>query len=115
MQQQDIVWVNIPFSDFQESKIRPALIISNNDYNSKNQDVVICGITSNIGKRPYSVFISENNLSAGRLPIHSIIRADKILQIKKIKIIKVFAKLNNPTFEKVADELAKLVSKKNLD
>lgn len=45
MQQKDIVWVSVPYSNLEEEKIRPALVVSNNAYNEKNPDVVICSIT----------------------------------------------------------------------
>ena len=111
MKQQDIVWVEVPYSNLEGSKTRPALIVSNDGYNSKNLDIVICAITSNLEKRPYSVFISQKNLSEGNLPISSKIKADKLMQIEKTKIIDGFARLNDETFELVIKEIIKLVSK----
>jgi len=110
MLQQDIILVKVPFTDYSGEKLRPALVVSNTDYNSRNHDVVICGITSNLDKIPYSVFISQDNLSQGQLPLSSKIRADKIMQIEKSRIVKKFARLNDQTFELVVKEIIKLVS-----
>lgn len=45
--QREIVLVPFPYSDLTNTKRRPVLIISNDDYNRKFHDVVICVITSN--------------------------------------------------------------------
>ncbi len=112
MHQKDIVWVKVPYSNLEEEKIRPALVVSNDDYNSRNMDIVICAVTSNLEEKPYSVLINQKNLSEGKLPISSKIKADKIMQIEKTKIIKPFAKLNNQTFQLVVNEIVNLVRSK---
>ncbi|MBI3036016.1 type II toxin-antitoxin system PemK/MazF family toxin [Candidatus Woesearchaeota archaeon] len=112
MNQQDIIWVKFPFSSFQESKVRPAIIISNDDYNKKGSDAIICAITSNLDKKPYSIIIDNNNLSAGKLPIRSKMRADKILQIEKNLLLNSFAKLDNKTFDILVEEINKVIKRK---
>lgn len=112
LEQQAIVWVDVPYSNLGESKIRPAVVISNNDYNSKSSDVIICAITSNLQKTPYSILISQKDLSYGSLPIQSKIKADKIMQIEKNKISGTFAYLNNETFDLVIKEIINLISKR---
>ena len=111
MNQQDIVWVKVPFSNLEEEKIRPALIVSNTEYNAKNLDVIICAITSNLEQRLYSVFLSQKNLSDGKLSINSKIKADKIMQVEKSRIIGQFAILNDETFDLVVKEIEKLISR----
>jgi len=111
MNQQDIVWVSVPFSDFIENKMRPALVISNNEYNRKNQDVIICAITSK-PRENYGIQIDSNNLSSGNLPVKSHIRADKIMQVEKTLIAGSFAKLNDKSFDKLIGEVVKLVERK---
>ena len=108
MDQQDLVWVRFPFSNLEESKVRPAVIISNNAYNKKKQDVLICAITSNLEEEAYSILIDRSNLKSGNLPIKSKIRADKIILLEKRRIIKAFAMLDDSTFDKLIDEIIKL-------
>ena len=109
MQQKDLVWIKLPFSNLEEEKIRPALIVSNDAYNSSNMDIVVCAVTSNMDERPYSVFLEQKNLNEGKLPIPSKIKADKIMQVEKTRIIKPFAKINEQIFSKVIKEIVKLV------
>ena len=108
MDQQDLVWVQFPFSNLEESKVRPAVIISNNAYNTKKQDVLICAITSNLEEEAYSILIDRSNLKSGNLPIKSKIRADKIILLEKRRIIKTFARLDDKTFDILIDEIIKL-------
>jgi len=50
--QRDIILIPFPFSDLSESKIRPALVVSNNIYNSQSLDIVVTAITSNLSPNP---------------------------------------------------------------
>ena len=113
MNQQELVWVKLPFSNLRESKVRPALIVSNDRYNKSNPDIIVCAITSKLKESPYSVLIESNDLSSGNLPIKSRVRADKIMQIEKGLIIKAFAKLESKAFDKVINEIVDLVRRKD--
>ena len=112
MNQQDLVWVKLPFSNLRESKVRPALVVSNNSYNKFNPDIVVCAITSKLKENAYSVLIENKDLSSGNLPIKSRVRADKIMQIEKEIVIRTFAKLESKAFDKVINEIVKLVKRK---
>lgn len=110
--QQDLVWVRLPFSDLERAKYRPAIIVSNNIYNKNGQDVVACGITSNLEDKDYSILIDQSNLNSGKLPVKSRIRADKIMLLEKRIIEKPFAKLDNRTFDRLAREIEKLIKRR---
>ncbi|QLH09442.1 type II toxin-antitoxin system PemK/MazF family toxin [Candidatus Nitrosotenuis sp. DW1] len=45
--QRDVVLAPFPFSDLSQSKFRPAIIMSNNNYNRKFQDFIAIPLTSN--------------------------------------------------------------------
>jgi len=111
MNQQDLVWVKLPFSDLKQSKVRPALVVSNNSYNKSNPDIVVCAVTSKLKESEYSVQVDNKDLTSGNLPIKSRVRADKILQIEKELVIRPFAKLENKVFDKVVDKVRDLVKR----
>lgn len=111
MRQQDLVWVRLPFSSLKESKVRPAVVVSNDAYN-KREDIVVCAVTSKLATRQYSIVISQKDVEKGRLPIKSRVRADKILQIEKKLIIRPFARLENKTFDVLVSEIMKLVKRR---
>ena len=111
MKQQDIVWVKLPFSSLEESKIRPAVIVSNDEYNKRSNDVILCAITSNLEEKLYSVIIDSKNLTEGKMPVKSRIRADKIMQIEKNLVIKTFAKLENKAYDLLVNEINNLIGR----
>lgn len=112
MNQQELVWVRLPFSSLEEGKVRPAVVVSNSDYNRKSPDVVVCAVTSNLEEKPYSILIESKNLSSGSLPLKSRIRADKMMQIEKKLVIKMFAKLDNRTFDSLVEKITSLIRRK---
>lgn len=84
--QRDIVWLEIIFSDGSGSKKRPALIVSNNSYNTTHLDVICCTFTS---KRPKDYFIPivNTDIEKGKpFTKDSHVRYDTILKVEK-KII----------------------------
>jgi mRNA-degrading endonuclease toxin of MazEF toxin-antitoxin module len=95
-----------------ESKFRPAVVVSNNNYNTNQADVIICAITSRLDKKEYGIVIDEKNLKDGHLPIKSMIRADKLMQIERGIIAKPFAKLDDRTFDLLVKEIIKLVKRR---
>jgi len=96
-----------------ESKFRPALIVSNDDYNTNNSDVVICAITSKLDKKDYGIFISDKSIESGKMLLKSLVRADKILCVEKNIIEKPFARLGTKAFDEVTDLILKLLKRQN--
>src|SRR3989344_4012327 len=91
MNQRDIVLLPFPFSDQTGLKVRPALIISNDNFNKTGEDVIVCAVTSNIEKSKHTLLIDQKDLESGYLHQQSAIKAENILKIKKSLIIKVIA------------------------
>ena len=110
IKQGEIVWIRFPYSDMKEVKFRPALILSNDSYNKKYNDVLICAITSNLQKREYGVVIDKSNMMRGTIPIKSVIRADKILSVEKDMVNKSFAEIDSRTFSAVVKKIMNLIS-----
>ena len=111
IRQQDIAWIEFPYSDMRESKFRPAVVVSNNSYNKNNPDVVVCAVTSKLDAKDYTILIDESNIITGKLPVKSKIRADKIMQIEKKLIAKSFAHLDDKTFDSLTEEIRKLIKR----
>lgn len=111
MDQKEIVWAEIPFSDHSQFKIRPAVIVSNRLYNSKMEDVVACPLTTNPKITDYSVHVDSTNLESGTLAFPSRIRADKIIYLKKIRVLKTFGVLCNKKFDELIGQIHLLVKR----
>jgi len=82
--QKDIVLMPFPYSDLTDSKLRPALIISNEKLN-KTQDRICCLITSNEPKD--GELITESFFQSGNLPFKSWVKPHRLFTINE-KIIK---------------------------
>ena len=50
MKRGDVVIVEFPYTDGRASKIRPALVVQNNDDNTRLRDTVVALITGNISR-----------------------------------------------------------------
>jgi mRNA interferase MazF len=65
------------------AKVRPAIVVSNNKYNSMSNDVVVVPLTTNLQSRDYSFVITNDDLERGRLIKDSNIKVDKIFSVDK--------------------------------
>ena len=99
--QREIMLVPFPFSDFSGKKVRPVIVISNELYNKKSEDVIVCGITSNISKQSYSIEIDNRDLEEGRLFNPCCIKVENVLKINKRLLIKKIARVKENTYSKV--------------
>lgn len=108
--QGEIVLAPFPYSYLSDWKQRPLLIISNNQYNHKTEDVITCGITSNLKDTVHSVELDSHNLTLGVIPTKSRIKVDKLFTLDKTLVIKRIAKVNENTLTKVKQEFQKLMS-----
>jgi mRNA interferase MazF len=94
---------------FELAKVRPALVISNQTYNVKNLDTVVLALTSNLSASDYKIFVSNQDLESGQLPVKSGIRADKPFSVLQSKILKVQAKILIVKFDEVQTAIAQLI------
>ena len=107
--QREIVLVPFPYSDLTSTKRRPVLIISNDDYNRKFHDVVVCVITSNQFKDSYSIELENEDLEIGVLPESSIVKVHKLFTIHQSKIIKKFSLVKSEYFGQVVGKIKDLI------
>ena len=109
--QRDIVLIPIPFTDLSSNRKRPVIIISNDNYNQNNLDIVVAAVTSNIVfDNSFCIEIDNSNLESGSLPQKSKIRCDKIYTLSKNIIVKKFNKINADTFEMMKHKINTLMT-----
>lgn len=107
--QREIVLVPFPYSDLSFFKKRPVLIVSNNHYNNKFPDVLVCFITSNLYKDDYSVVLEDADLEVGILPAKSVIKCHKLFTVEQSQILKRFSAVSETKFEEVRKLLNELI------
>ena len=107
-QQKELVLLPYPFSDQGGSKVRPAIIVSNDNFNKRCEDCVLVPLTTLIKDEPFSLMLNQDNLESGKLLKQSRIRIDKIFTIRKGLIIMKIGKINDKTIEKIKFEISKV-------
>ena len=83
--QGSLVLVDFSYSDQTQSKLRPALVVSNSAYNNISRDVIVVKITSKIPKF-LAAGITNADLAAGSLDRPSYVQADGIYALEKALI-----------------------------
>ena len=106
-QQKELVLLPYPFSDQAGSKVRPAVIVSNDFFNKRCEDCIMAPLTTVIKDKPFSLIISQDSLESGKLLKQSRIRIDKVFTINKNLIIMKIGKINNEMLVKIKSEIDK--------
>lgn len=101
--------LSFPFSDLKSSKVRPALVLSNNEYNKKFEDFIAVPLTTNPRSREYAVQVTNKDLESGRLVVKSNIKTDRIFSVSKKLVRMNIGRINKETHNKVKKMLAELV------
>ncbi|MDO8871332.1 MAG: type II toxin-antitoxin system PemK/MazF family toxin [Methanoregula sp.] len=83
--QGSVVLVDFTYSNQTQSKVRPALVMSNSRYNTISRDVIVMKITSRKPKM-MAVSLTNDDLRAGSLDYPSYVQADGIYAIEKALI-----------------------------
>jgi mRNA interferase MazF len=109
LSQRDIILIPFPFSDLTGSKVRPALVISNDGYNGIYLDAIVVALTSNLTHSQYKILITHSDLERGRLPVDSAVRCDKPFSVLQSKTLKVQARLTEEKFKAVQQAIATLL------
>jgi mRNA interferase MazF len=72
--QGDIVLVSFPFTDLTSTKGRPAVVVSPNNFNARNEDVVLVAVTSQVARNGTTVVVARSDVMDGALPKPSVVR-----------------------------------------
>lgn len=107
--QRDVVLVKYPFTDLNKGKIRPVIVISNDEFNLNSRDIVGVPLTTNMKEVPYSLKIVQKDFEDGKLLYESVVRVGKILAIDKSIVQMRIGKINKEIFGKIKKELEILI------
>ncbi len=110
IEQRDLLLVPFPFSDQSGRKVRPVIVISNNEFNKSSDDVIVIGVTSNILKDKYTINLTNKNLDEGKLFTDGVIKVENLLRLDKELIVKKIGKINKETLKSIVDKLFTIIS-----
>jgi len=113
VKQGDLVILEVRFSDNERSKLRPAIVVSNAQYNEIFDDVVAVGMYSKITGRDFSTIISNDDLKEGFILKTSIVKVDSISKIEKRTIYKKIGALKEEKVNEIKNTLCELFGIKN--
>jgi mRNA interferase MazF len=104
----DIVAINFPFSDGSGSKLRPALVLSNNTISATN-DVIVLMISSR--KRDIDITIELTpELTAHVLPKNSFVKCHRVFTINRTLIKSTYSTLSEKGLAAVLKKLIAIIS-----
>ena len=103
----DIVLVPVPFSDNKNRKVRPALVISNEEVHSTG-DAIIVQITSKNKSDSLSIEINEKDITK-QLPVKSFIRCHKIFVLEQTLIIEKISELKVSKYKSVVRKINEII------
>lgn len=110
IEQRDFLLVPFPFSDQSGRKVRPAIVISNNEFNKNSDDVLIVAVTSNLSKDKYTLNLSTNDLEEGRLSTACCIKIENVLKIDKELIIKKIGKIKINILKSIISKIFEIIN-----
>ena len=108
LMQKDIVLLPFPFSDMEGSKVRPALVLSNDNFNESSADCIMLPLTSVIKPDACSVILSTEDLSAGELLKKSRVKVDKVFCVEKGFVLMRIGSLSSEKFNEIKEMFFRL-------
>ena len=109
IEQGNLILVPFPFSDQSGRKVRPVVVLSNDEFNEHSQDIIAVGITSNISKDRYSLNLDNRDLKEGKLVTRCVIKVENILRLDKSLIIKKIGKIKEGKLDKIIKILNEII------
>jgi len=100
IEQGDLLLVPFPFSDQSGRKVRPVIVVSNNEFNKHSEDVIVVRVTTNFSKDRHTLNFNNSDLKNGKLVTNCFIKVENILRIDSGLIIK---KIGEVKKEKLTD------------
>lgn len=107
--QREIILLSFPFSDLRTSKVRPAIVISNNEYNSKFDDIIAVPLTTNLKFRDYAFVITNKDLDRGRLIKDSNVKVDRIFSVDKNLVRFAIGRVNRNVHRRIKEIISELI------
>ena len=110
VQQRDLVLLPYPFSDLKTTKVRPAIVISNNTYNNQSEDTILVPLTTNLNLRKHAIALTTDKLEKGYLIKESKIKVDRILSVKQDLVRKIIGQVKKDVLDEIRKVLLEILT-----
>lgn len=91
----DIVLVSFPFTVLTFTRRRPALVVSPDTFNARNEDPVLPAVTSQLSPAPYTVPVLPGDCEEGALPKESTVKLTKVFTLTSALVWKRLCRLGD--------------------
>ena len=107
----DIILVKYPFTDFTCSKLRPALVVSTDEFNTRGGDIVCVCISSRDSQSSDDVVIEESGAAfpATKLKRKSTILSSKIMTVDRCVIKRRLGHLKGALLSDVSTRIKEVI------
>lgn len=102
-----IVLANFFYSNQQEAKIRPALIVSGNNFNQQ-QDVIAVSISTQGEAHRFKVLLETHDLTAGNLFKTSYVKCGQMLTLEKRLVSSQIGRITKKKLKEVLEMIRKV-------
>lgn len=86
------------------------LVLSNDAYNRRFSDVLICAITSNPRPHEYAADLGARDLEEGALKVENKVRSDTITSIEQEIVLKKIGRVRKEKYRQVINLVQKLIA-----
>jgi mRNA interferase MazF len=104
----EIVLIPVPFTDLTSARRRPVIVISNDQYNSSLEDIIVVAMTSNPHSTRYSFVVTSTDLVAGTLNRPGRVRVDNIYTLSQRIVVRRFGRVSDPILDRIRQMLLDL-------
>jgi len=107
----EVILIPFPFTDLSTFKQRPALIISSQNFNRRQGDIIIAAITSHIPQKPssYDYLLLKTDQHMAGLPKSSLVKLGKIVTIDQRLIRKRLGCISEKTAEEIFERIKSII------
>ena len=102
----EVVVLPFPQTDLQAGKRRPALVVAD----LEGDDLILCQITTQSRRDPYSVSLTSSDFESGRLNVDSFARPNRLFTVDHAVIVYSAAKVNRSKLDEVRARIRELFS-----
>lgn len=106
----DVVFVNFPFTDLREVKLRPVIVLSNDRVNN-TEDYLLIQITSQYKNDGLSIPINEKDIIGEPLKLKSYVRFHKIFLLNESLIIRKITQISPNFHSQILEKLNLILCK----
>ncbi len=107
-EQLDVWLMRAPYSDYSQEKIRPIVIVSNNEYNNEFFDFLGVHITTRKG-HSQSIELSNRDFASGTLYEESAVRFDTVTRYEEKLLVKKIGRIKPEFYKRVYEKIAELI------